>query len=113
MTRVKKEISSVRMELKTRSNSTTIYVVETLLFCMDELVLVFLLLSVGTYVLRYVIRHAAMDFLSAIVSVATFTMVVQDESIPEKWQLQCIFLVLLLVILSFLGLATGGDNKKF
>lgn len=80
---------------------------------MDELVLVFLLLSVGMYVLRYVIRHAGMDFVSAMVSVVTFTMVVQDESIPEKWQLQCIFLVLLLVILSFLGLATGGENQKF
>ena len=78
---------------------------------MEDLVLVFIVLSVSLFVLRYVIKHVGIDFLTAMLSLSSLTMVLQDPTIPQKYHIACVLILGLICLLSFFSLAVGNRRE--
>lgn len=68
---------------------------------MDELLLLFFLLTLGLMVLTVLRQHIILSFLDMIFAILTITMVVQDETITDpSYYIMPLFFVLLIQIVA-------------
>lgn len=79
---------------------------------MQELSLLMMLLSIGLFLARYLIRKPGVDYLTVIVSVSSAAMLMKDDTLDAGVDFLMVFLpVLFVMMLSISHIAF--DKKRF
>jgi len=78
---------------------------------MQDLTLIFFILSIALFIARYPIKKLGIDFLCAVTSMCALVLQLQDETIPADSLLIFLLPIILIIMLTFVKLAYGAKTN--
>lgn len=80
---------------------------------MEELTVLFLILTIGLFLVRYALKKNGVNYLAAVMGICTLVVVLKDHSIAEDYLLIVLLPVVLIVFLTLTNLMFGGRYPNF